>query len=302
MKQEYIVKRFSEKSKRLIAIANAIIAEYSQQGFDLTLRQLYYQMVARDIIENTQRSYKRIGSVINDARLAGLIDWDAIVDRTRYIRRNSHWDDPADILKSASYSYLENRWVDQKYRPEVWIEKDALVGVISNVCERYDVSFFSCRGYVSQSSMREAGERFRRVIEHGQEPVVIHLADHDPSGMQMSEDNSARLSMFSTFDVEVERIALNMDQIIQYSPPPNPAKLTDSRAKTYIAKYGSNSWELDALEPSAIEDLIKETLVDLIDWDLWEATQERIDAHKKTLMNIADRYADIQDFLEQGND
>ena len=299
MKQAYIEKMLAPKSLALIDIANSIISDYRQQGFDLTLRQLYYQMVARDIIENTQRSYKRIGDVINNARLAGLIDWDAIVDRTRFVRRNSHWDNPTSILESASYSYLEDRWADQAYRPEVWIEKDALVGVISSVCSRYDVPFFSCRGYVSQSSMRRAGERFRHIIESGKEPVVIHLADHDPSGMQMSEDNSTRLSLFSTFSVEVERIALNMDQILQYSPPPNPAKLTDSRAKSYIRKYGTDSWELDALEPTAIEDLIKDTLVDLIDWDLWEATQERIDEQKKTLNAIAENYDRIKDLLDE---
>ncbi|MCD4738330.1 MAG: hypothetical protein K8R89_03610, partial [Anaerolineae bacterium] len=110
MKIAYTNKAFKQESLDLIGMANTIIAEYQAQGFDLTLRQLYYQLVARDLIPNQQRAYKRIGRIINDARLAGLVDWRAIVDRTRQVRGNSHWTTPKEILESAAYSYLEDRW------------------------------------------------------------------------------------------------------------------------------------------------------------------------------------------------
>ena len=301
MKITYVEKKFKPKSLALIETANGIIDDYRKQGFDLTLRQLYYQMVARDLIENTQKSYKRMGQTINNARLAGLLDWDAIVDRTRHLRSNGHWGEPKGILESAAYSYLEDRWANQAYRPEVWIEKDALIGVISGICEEYDVPYFSCRGYVSQSSMWSAGHnRLRRHFQNDQLPVIIHLADHDPSGMDMTRDNDERLAMFAGFDGahDIERIALNMNQIERYNPPPNPAKVTDSRAKAYIAEFGSDSWELDALEPKVIVGLIKAQLERIIDPDAWKKTDDRILEHRETLEKIAENYYDIKNYLD----
>lgn len=149
----YVEKRFNPATLDVIARANEIIAEYAEQGFALTLRQLYYQFVARALLRNKQTEYKRLGSIVNDARLAGLIDWDHIQDRTRNLLSNSHWTDPAEIIDSAARSFEVDKWTGQEWRPEVWIEKDALLGVIEGVCVELDVPFFSCRGYTSQSEM-----------------------------------------------------------------------------------------------------------------------------------------------------
>ena len=111
--------KFHPPTQALIETANRIIAEYQRQGFDLTLRQLYYQFVSRDVIPNTQRSYKNLGSIVNDARLAGLIDWDTIVDRTRELRTLPHWNDPSDIVEACAKQFNVDRWARQKYRPEV---------------------------------------------------------------------------------------------------------------------------------------------------------------------------------------
>ena len=142
-KIEYEIKKFSLKSMETIRQAESIIAEYQSQGFSLTLRQLYYQFVARGLIANTERDYKRIGNIVSDARRAGLIDWYSIEDRTRFIRSLPKWDKPQDILESAKDSYHRDLWATQEKRIEVWIEKDALVGVIESVCQENDVSFFS---------------------------------------------------------------------------------------------------------------------------------------------------------------
>ena len=126
----FITKNFHDATLTLIQRANEIIAEYEAQGFALTLRQLYYQFVARRLLENRQSEYKRLGSIINDARLAGLIDWDSIEDRTRELRSHAHWDDPSEIVAACASQYREDLWASQEHRPEVWIEKDALVGII----------------------------------------------------------------------------------------------------------------------------------------------------------------------------
>ena len=145
MKIKYKDISFREKSLELIGLVNKVINEYSKQGYELTLRQAYYQLVARGYIENNERSYKNIGNLINDGRLAGLIDWYAITDRTRNLRTNSHWDKPAEVIESARYSFLLDKWKYQPNYVEVWVEKDALVDIVAKACKPLDVPFFSCR-------------------------------------------------------------------------------------------------------------------------------------------------------------
>ena len=199
-------RNFRPESLLRIHQANLIIAEYQRQGFALTLRQLYYQFVARSLIENTQRSYKRLGAIVNDARMAGMLDWSAIEDRTRELKENSHWQDPGEIVRACAAQFRVDRWANQDYRPEVWIEKEALVGVIERTCRDWDVPFFACRGYVSQSEQWKAGRRHRRHLAAGQTPVVLHLGDHDPSGIDMTRDNAERLEIFAEEGVEVRRL------------------------------------------------------------------------------------------------
>ncbi len=293
MKQRYISKSFNAASLAMIDQANKIIEEYQAAGFDLTLRQLYYQFVARGLIPNTQRSYKRLGKIISNARLAGLTDWNAIVDRTRNLKGNSHWSSVGNIIRSCAYGYRLDVWADQPIQVEVWIEKEALIGVIEKPCMELDIPFFACRGYVSQSELRSAGVRAKdRMLLNDQETVIIHLGDHDPSGVDMTRDNDDRMRLFSEdYGVtEVVRIALNWDQIEEYTPPPNPAKTTDSRARDYIAKYGEDSWELDALEPQVIDQLIRDEVALHIDQELMNESIARQEADRAILYELAEKY------------
>lgn len=296
-KYQYKEINFRQDSLRLIDIINSVIEEYTAQGFDLTLRQVYYQLVARDYIPNNERSYKNTGNLINDARMAGLIDWLAIQDRTRNIRRNSHWGSPADIMGSVLYSYAIDRRKDQPNYIEVWVEKDALIGIVQQISSKLDVPCFSCRGYVSASEMWSAAQRFIRQ-DHRERRVILHLGDHDPSGKDMTRDIAERLDLFGA-DVEVQRIALNWDQIDQYSPPPNPAKLTDSRAGAYIAEFGHESWELDALEPKVLTGLIREQVDALTDRTLLADAIRREDTDKEELELVKNNWHEAVELLQQ---
>ena len=296
-KIRYVQKSFSAASLELIRTSNRIIDEYTAAGFILTLRQLYYQLVSRDMIPNRQTEYKRLGSIINDARLAGLVDWEAVEDRTRDLKSLGHWDSPSSIVDACAKRFWMDHWRRQTYRPEVWIEKDALVGVIRGVCEELDVPYFSCRGYTSQSEMWAGAMRLKRYAAAGQVPVIFHLGDHDPSGKDMTRDIQHRMQIFMG-GLKLERLALNMDQIEQYTPPPNPAKITDSRAAGYIAEFGGDSWELDALEPRVISNLIRAAVTALIDQGRWDETKERIAEHRQQLAGIADRWEDVTEYLE----
>jgi len=297
MREKFIEKKFSPAHLALIADANAIIAEYRQQGFILTLRQLYYQFVARDKLANRQKEYKRLGGIINDARLGGLIDWDAIEDRTRHLRSPSAWDNPASIVEACASQFKMDLWRTQPVRFEVWIEKDALVGVIEPVCEELRLPFFACRGYSSQSEQYTAGKRLARYRRNGQRVVVLHLGDHDPSGLDMTRDNEDRLSMFAGGPIKVERLALNMPQVEEYGPPPNPAKATDARFAGYQAEHGDESWELDALEPSVIAALIRDHVTGEFDPDKWEEALAEENTAKAQLQAVSDRWDEVADFV-----
>lgn len=156
---------FRQKSLDLIELINSVIDEYSAQGYELTLRQAYYQLVARGYIENNERSYKNIGSLINDGRLAGLIDWNSITDRTRNLRNRAHWDQPQDVIYSAKYSYLLDKWEGQPNYVEVWVEKDALIDIVGQACRPLDTPHFSCRGYTSQSEMWSAAQHPAKITD-----------------------------------------------------------------------------------------------------------------------------------------
>ena len=289
-----------EETQKQIAIALRIVEQYEEQGYRLTLRQLYYRFVAGGLIPNTERSYKNLGRILDLGRMLGVIDWDSIEDRTRSLGYTSHWDDPADIIESAAQSFRIDKWQGQATRVEVWVEKEALAGVVQRVADRWDVPWFGCRGYASQSAMYAAGKRMARYLADGCERVVVlHLGDHDPSGIDMTRDIQARLSKFSRSDeVSVDRIALNMDQIEAYNPPPNPAKLSDSRAPDYVQRFGRSSWELDALPPADLDALIEKHVQVHLDLELYQEEEQVEDAQRRYLGQVSSKWGAVVDILD----
>lgn len=309
MKRTYVPWNPRGKSLVMVRQAQEIAELYRQQGYDLTLRQLYYQFVARGLLPNKQSEYKRLGSVINDARLGGLFDWSLMVDRTRNVAGGdtTEWE-PEEFMRAVAESYTVSLWTGQSVRIEVWVEKEALAGVVKRAADHMRVPYFSCRGYVSQSEMWGAAQRLEKNLFHplrnrdGAEKIVIlHLGDHDPSGIDMTRDIRERLSLFLIGDgynderVQVKRIALNMDQIRRYDPPPNPAKETDSRFESYIMQYGDESWELDALDPATLDTLIRGHIAELMGEEGIEMYQQRLVVQERErikLRVLADHFED----------
>lgn len=275
MKEAFQAINISSERMELIEIINQILDAYRDQGYDLSVRQAYYQLVARNIVPNTEKSYKRVCEVISDGRLIGLIDWDMIKDRGRECIQPSHWDSPADIVDTAAQHFRIDKWFEQSAYVEVMVEKQALEGVLVPVCNECDVNFSANKGYSSSSAMYEAGKRFAQANDDGKECYMIYLGDHDPSGIDMTRDIDDRLKMFARCHVQVLRLALNIDQITQYNPPENPAKLSDSRAQGYIERFGTSSWELDALAPDVLANLVRTAIVNLRDDTLWDEAVAR---------------------------
>lgn len=293
MKQHYRSTSFRQSSLDLIELINSIVGEYQAAGFTLTVRQLYYQLVARGHIPNTERSYKNTTALVNDARLAGMIDWDAIEDRTRAFITRPHWETGNEILDGCARQFHMDMWSDQPTRVFVIVEKEALTGVLQATCHRNDVPLLAARGYPSASVLREfANTTLLDAVRAGQDIAIIHLGDHDPSGIDMTRDLEDRITMFLDGEggLQLTRIALTMEQIEEQKPPPNPAKMTDSRFESYMREYGTESWELDALQPQYLNALVESHIDNYIDTARWNDRQDEIKAIRAKLAKVAKEF------------
>ncbi len=302
---KYKDKKFSDLHLDFIQKINATVKAYKAQGYSLTLRQVYYKFVSNEWFPadwadpvtkstNNERSYSRLGSILTDGRMAGLIDWHAIVDRTRELDGNVHYNNPKHILDLVGDQYKIDKWETNPYRVQVWVEKDALENVVGKAAKALDCDFFSCRGYTSLTAIWDAAQKLAEYSREGQTPVILHLGDHDPSGIDMTRDIEARTRMFMGEygdSLILNRIALNMDQIEEYNPPENPAKVSDPRASNkdgtgYIATYGTSSWELDALEPAMLNRLIRMNILKYLNQGEYDKLQEKENKERSLLKTI----------------
>lgn len=275
-------------NKGKLLIVNKIINEYKRQGYKLTLRQLYYQLVARDIIPNKIQEYAKLSILLVKGRMAGIVDWEAIEDRLR-IPYIPYWvNDLEGAIDDTISQYRLDRQKGQKTYIEIWIEKDALSGVLRRITSYYHVNLMVNRGYSSCSAMHDGYKRFVNQQNLGKKIVILYLGDHDPSGLDMIRDIENRMREFR-INVKVIPIALTMKQIEKFNPPPNPAKITDPRSKEYIAEHGNTSWEVDALNPETLHSILRKNIEKLIDIKKFLAiiTQEKKD--KKRLEKIKEK-------------
>lgn len=251
--------RVNNSNKKKLFLVNNIIKEYAVEGYKLTLRQLYYQLVSRDIIPNIHAEYGKLSSLLVKGRMAGIVDWDAIEDRLR-IPYIPYWVYGInDAINETINSYRLDRQKDQDIHIELWVEKDALSSVLRRITSHYHIKLVVNRGYSSCTAMHDAFLRIYEAENHGRKSLILYLGDHDPSGLDMVRDVRDRLSEFGVYP-EVKHIGLTMNQIQKYNPPPNPAKLTDPRAKWYIKKFGSVSWEVDSLRPNVLDNIVKSNI------------------------------------------
>lgn len=296
MKVKYINKKFGADALTMIATINDILDDYRSQGYDLSLRQLYYQLVSRNIIPNEERSYKNTGNLVSDARLAGLIDWDMIKDRGREMVSNPHWEGTSAFLESVAPQFRLDLWEGQETYVEVMVEKQALEGVLEPVCRELDIPFTANKGYSSSSAMYEAGRRMYDKLQQEKAVYIIYLGDHDPSGIDMSRDVLDRLRLFAechendTLTIDVNRVALNMPQVEELRPPENPAKITDSRASAYIRRFGASSWELDAIEPRQLASLVRDAVSSVLDMRMFEKLKKEQNRVRKELLKLSKQY------------
>ncbi len=273
MKQQYRTINFQKKNLYLLEKIEEILEEYLMQGIRVTLRQLYYQLVARGIIPNKISEYQKLSVLLTNARYNGDIDWDAIEDRVRVPKIPLTFADIQERIDLALVNYQLNRWEEQEFYVELWTEKDAISSVIHPITRKYQVGVVVNRGYSSASAMFESAQRFIEQ-EEGKIRILLYLGDHDPSGLDMDRDIQARLDEFGA-DVKVIRIGLTQEQIKEYNPPTNPAKLKDPRSKWYVENFGYSSWEVDALRPEVLQKLIEKSILEYLDLEEYEQVKKQ---------------------------
>jgi len=311
MKEKFREYRPSKERIQLLGRAISIVEEYEEQNIRMTLRQLYYQLVARDFLPNTIKEYKKLSELLTSARYAGYVDWEAIEDRIRVPKKHAEWDDVTDLVESAKHSYRLDRWEGQEYYLELFTEKDALASVLSPIADKWHIHFCVNRGYTSASAMYDLYKRVDEKVDEGKKVRILYLGDYDPSGLDMVRDIKIRMSemLLGGFydksdykqdpevhlgelldddkDLDVVHIALTKSQIEEYNPPPNPAKLTDPRAKDYIRRHGRVSWEVDALRPEVMMGLVNDSIRGFVDEDMMEEIKDKEKEDMKQLEEFA---------------
>ncbi|MDQ3754023.1 MAG: hypothetical protein M3371_04755 [Acidobacteriota bacterium] len=220
----------------------------------MTVRQVYYQLVSRQVIKNERTLYQAISNLLVEARKSGEIPWEWIEDRLRRPRAVSMWSGLAAFAETARQAYRRDVWDSQPGYVEVWLEKDALSGIFEDTLRGYGVTLNVGRGFDGWDSIRNAAGRYQHRKHKGARDVtVLYFGDFDPSGEDMVRSLRERIGWFG-YAPKIIKCALTMEDISRYSLPPDFAKKTDSRAAKFIAKHGDVSVELDALPVNVLRE------------------------------------------------
>jgi hypothetical protein len=304
------IRMWTQRKEEVVANIVEIVGRYKAMGLSLTLRQLHYQMVAKNPkYVNHQTAYKKLGTILDDCRYSGLVDWDAIVDRGRVPYLPWYAESVDEALETIYRQYRRDRMDGQDNVVELWTEKDALSDIFRRPTSKYHVRLVVNKGYTSSSAIYDAYERVIDAYNDDRKFVILYFGDHDPSGLDMVRDIEERLYfMMQSGDnkidypeewLTIEHIGLTIEQVRQYNLPPNPAKMTDTRADAYIAKFGATCWEVDALEPTVLIALVETHISDHIDMDKYQSMLEKEKVDKAKFRSIMDNKPDEDEDLDE---
>ena len=285
-KKQYIESNLKTNRRELLDKIIPIADEYMAKGYKITVRQMFYQLVTKGIVDNTDSAYYKTSDILKDGRLFGEIDWQLIVDRGRRPIMPAEFRSISHLIRSAKNAYRSDRWKEQKYYVEVIVEKDALAGILEPVAEEYHVSLLAGKGYPSISSMYDLAGRIEKK-QSEKKCVILYMGDHDPSGRDMVENIPKQMEQLR-IRVKVDHIALTQNQISLYDLPSQYAKKSDSRYKKFKEKFGPKSCELDALEPGVLKEILKTNIKKYLNEDLYEQAIKKEDDDKNRLDTVAE--------------
>jgi len=249
-----------KQSLELLAQVQKIIESYD---FALTLRQIYYQLVAKQIIPNEQRYYKKLSRLCVTGRDEGILPEEGFADRLREVDKLSSWSDLNEFMQTVKRSYRKDKWQNQDNYLEIWTEKDALRSVLTEITYQYDVALMVARGQLSRTEVYRTAGRYKVKID--KECYLYYCGDFDPSGLSIYDSIKKRIMDFG-ISINFRRIALTEEQIERYQLPSDPAKQSDPNYNKFVSIYGSDMVvELDSLPPDVLRKIIEDCILQNID-------------------------------------
>jgi hypothetical protein len=255
--------------------------EVLSETHPMTVRQVYYQLVARQVVKNEMSRYKAVSDLLVSARKEGSVPWEWIEDRLRRPRHVSMWNGLADFANAVRTSYRRNVWATQPGYVECWLEKDALSGIFEDLLTDYGVTLNVGRGFDGWDSIHNGGQRYQR-----EQPVtVLYFGDFDPSGEDMVRSLRARLAELGA-EPEIIKCALTYDDIQHYALPPDFTKKTDSRALKFVEKWGDVSVELDALPTTVLQERLRAEVEERMDLNALERVRRVEAAERQRIVEL----------------
>jgi hypothetical protein len=250
----------------------------------MTVRQVFYRMVSAGVIDKLESQYNSVVCrLLGIMRRDGDIPFGWIADATRWMRKPRSYSSAEDMLDRTAAAYRQALWADQDAYVEIWLEKDALAGVIYPITAKWDVPLMVTRGYPSLSFLYQAA------VDMAQEEkpcFLYYFGDHDPSGLDIPRRVERDLRGFAPdVDLTFERVAVTMEQVEAWDLQTRPTKEWKSRPKGFEGE----SIEVDAIPPDKLRDLVEECIVQHIDQDLLRRTKMIEKAERETLQGIVRR-------------
>lgn len=270
------------KSETYLGTVDEILSEL-RSYWPLTLRQVYYQLVSRLVIENNKNEYKKLSYILTKARLDGKMPWEAIEDRTRSMSGGGGWIDAKRFELASVQGFLSGYARDllqsQKTALEIWLEKDALSKVCQRAANPFGVPVVVAKGFSSITYVNRCRNRVEASLREGKRTRILYFGDLDPSGWFMlpcmMETLQAEMKLGRS--VEGIRCALTKEQVAKHRLPRNPDafKPKDSRAAAYRRIHGTLAVELDALRPDVLEKIVTDAIRRNLDLSEFKREKER---------------------------
>lgn len=279
-----LIKRRRRSKAETESIKSAIY-EIAEADQPCTCRQLFYRLVSRGLIEKTEGEYNNtVIRLLSRMRLSNELPWTWVSDNTRWVRRASSHANLLALLEDCQNTYRRDMWRNQPSYVEIWCEKDALAGVLSEVTYGYDVPLYVSRGYSSLSFLKTAADS---LAAQDRDCYIYHFGDHDPSGVDIGKQIERRLREFAPDTaITFAKVAVTAEQIEALNLLTRPTKKTDTRSRTFVGE----SVDVDAIPPSDLRQLCKDCIVQHIDADEWNQTCDIEAAERESFAAFAEKW------------
>jgi len=278
------------RTKAEMETIRTAICEAVERDHPMTVRQVFYRLAVSGVVPKQEnRGYRTVQRLLVEMRRAGRVPYSWIVDSSRTVRRPQTFDSAEDALRTTLRTYRRDLWADAGTYIQVWLEKEALAGVLWDVTEEWQVSLWVNRGYSSVSYLRQGAESINKALRAGREVYVYNFGDHDPSGVNAWEkaEEDLREWIDAPERVRFERVAVTPEQIRDWDLPTRPTKTSDSRAEGFEGA----SVELDAIPPARLKELTRECIERHINPRALEQTKKTERLERETLRDFAKELA-----------